>query len=163
MQVHFGAESLNKAAMDIQAKGAALGSLMASELAALAPAIEAMAVDEMRSVTPVRTGRLRDSTRADSVMKDLTLETTITQPAETLPDQAGRWGGEHYVRWVVGGRGPVVPIFAKALAGPNFGPVAYAGPAAANPYPDEAAPFISTALTGIAKEYTVAVNAWVKK
>lgn len=53
---------------------------------------------------------------------------TIRQPATNAD-------GVQYVQWVVGGRGDVYPVNAKALAGPNFGPVAHAGPAAANDYP----------------------------
>ncbi len=106
-------------------------------------------VPVLKSVTPRRTGALADSTRGEIETAGMEAVVDIVQDAETKPDQSGRWGGQHYVKWLVLGRGPVRPIYKKALAGPGFGPVAYARAAPPHDYPRQAAEQAEPSLLGV--------------
>lgn len=119
----------------LEAMSASVPVAMERTLATAAAEVRDLAVQMMRDNTPRRTGKLADSTTGDIALEPDGATITLSQPAESEADQSGNWGGIHYVQFVVQGRGPVRPVNKKALAGPGFGPVAYAGPAAANPYP----------------------------
>lgn len=100
---------------------------------------QVIAVNRMRVATPVVSGRLANSTEAEVESEGTSLTIQVRQPA-TSDD------GVEYAPIVIGGRGPVLPVNKKALAGPNFGPVHSAGPAAPNPYPDQAMPQIEAGV-----------------
>lgn len=104
-----------------------------------ASAVSEIGVDIMRDHTPVRSGRLQDSTVGDVAAGGMEATITIRQPATSLPGPGGRGGGVEYVDFVVRGRGEIFPVDAKALASTDgFGPVKHAGAAAANNYPSQA-------------------------
>ena len=138
----------------VAAAGEAAQPLAEAMLREAGEAIKNAAIPILADHTPHRTGELAASTTGevsgggDEVIIDL------YQPALSQPGPGGRGGGVEYVKFVVLGRGDVYPIEAKALAGNDgFGPVAHAGPAAPDPYPEEAAPEMSAAMDEIAAKY----------
>lgn len=123
-----------------------------------------LAVTTLQDHTPDRTGRLRDSTVGEVAVAGLDVTVTLRQPAKSLPNQDGTGGGEEYVQWVIDGRGPIdvtdpgpFSTGKKALAGPGFGPVKHVGPAAADPYNEEAMAALIEPLEALLEEHAIHV------
>jgi hypothetical protein len=169
------ASDLRRLSDRLDTVAARFNDAMAAQLAALAGEVETVAVEAIRTVTPVARittpnpyfptpptpGQLRDSTMAVSRLVHGSLVTAVMQPAESAPDQAGRWGGFQYAETVIKGRGPVRPVYARALAGPGFGPRPFAKAVPPNPYPLLAEPAITSAVAGITARYGPTIHAFL--
>ncbi len=173
MSYSIDVSQLRQLAAHLERAGADLPRIAQTRLMALSPQIEALGIEQIKAVTPRGDDKrgpisdywaaretpranvtLANSTMAETESNESGMVTHIAQPAVSEPDQAGRWGGILYGNIVRAGRGPVRPVFAKALSGRGFGPAAEAGPAKANDYVAAAVGSISLGLERIIQGFT---------
>lgn len=165
MPVRIEHSSLDRLEAGLSESGAGIGAIIAAEVAGASQSLADAAAEAIREVTPVRQdtghenpyfpdppppGGLRDSTEPLARADGLSALITVQQTAKS-PDDGSRWGDYPIWKFVYYGHdGTITPKNGKrALSGPRFGPVASAGPAAGQPYLDDAIPAIDAAL-GIA-------------